>query len=712
MEDVPWMAWMAWTPATAAFFVALGLLLAIMIWLAVTRPEVERVGMLGIPTTRGDRLFLSLVLAAVIHLAWIGFFGAPPIAILPLGRGHSNCRACGSLTPFRWLLPWSCSARSRPAKSSRAGTTGVTPRFVTSNGGKHETHDSHGPPDDDGERHRADGLHGSPRGPGIRRRGGGQEVDRRGVPAFDAIQGRADEGDAVVHQRREAFHQLEISIVSETIATHEYESKVLAKAFTEITGIKVKHDVIQEGDVVEKIQTQMQSGRNIYDGWVNDSDLIGTHFRYNQTVSLTDFMAGEGKDVTLPTLDVADFIGKSFGTAPDGKLFQLPDQQFANLYWFRYDWFTNPDYKARFKAKFGYELGVPVNWSAYEDIAEFFTNDVKEIGGVKVYGHMDYGKKDPSLGWRFTDAWLSMAGNGDKGIPNGKPVDEWGIRMEGCRPVGSSVERGGDTNGPAAVYSIVKYVDWLNKYAPPNARGMTFSEAGAVPAQGNIAQQIFWYTAFTADMVKPGLPVVNADGTPKWRMAPSPHGAYWKEGMKLGYQDAGSLTLLKSTPLDRRKAAWLYMQFMVAKTTSLKKSHVGLTFVRESDIWDKSFTERAPKLGGLIEFYRSPARVQWTPTGVNVPDYPKLAQLWWQNIGDASSGAKTPQAAMDALAAAQDSVLERIEKSGVQGACGPKLNPKQTAEYWLPRSRRTAPSRRSASWRTRSPRARRSTTTR
>jgi glycerol transport system substrate-binding protein len=73
-----------------------------------------------------------------------------------------------------------------------------------------------------------------------------------------------------------------------------------------------------------------------------------------------------------------------------------------------------------------------VNWSAYEDIAEFFTNDIKEINGKKVYGHMDYGKKDPSLGWRFTDAWLSMAGNGDKGLPNGLPVDEWGIRMEGC----------------------------------------------------------------------------------------------------------------------------------------------------------------------------------------------------------------------------------------------------------------------------------------
>ena len=61
----------------------------------------------------------------------------------------------------------------------------------------------------------------------------------------------------------------EISVVSETITTHEYESKTLAKAFEEITGIKVKHDLIQEGDVVEKLQTSMQSGKSIYDGWIS-----------------------------------------------------------------------------------------------------------------------------------------------------------------------------------------------------------------------------------------------------------------------------------------------------------------------------------------------------------------------------------------------------------------------------------------------------------
>ena len=482
------------------------------------------------------------------------------------------------------------------------------------------------------------------------------------------------------------FAGMEIKVVSETIDTHSYESKTLAAAFTAITGIKITHDLIGEGDVVEKLQTQMQTGENIYDAYVNDSDLIGTHWRYQQARSLTKWMAGEGKDVTSPTLDLSDFIGPQFTTAPDGDLYQLPDQQFANLYWFRYDWFNDAKNKADFKAKYGYDLGVPVNWSAYEDIAEFFTGrDLSHLGVEgKVFGNMDYGKKDPSLGWRYTDAWMSMAGMGSKGEPNGLPVDEWGIRVnEKSQPVGACVARGGAANSPAAVYAVEKAIEWLQKYSPPQAQGMTFSEAGPIPAQGNVAQQMFWYTAFTAATVLPDLPVMNADGTPKWRMAPSPHGAYWEEGTKVGYQDVGSWTLMKSTPTDRAKAAWLYAQFVTSKTVDVKKAHTGLTFIRQSTIEHQSFTDRAPKLGGLIEFYRSPARVAWSPTGTNVPDYPRLAQLWWQNIGDAMSGAKTAQEALNSLCSDMEKVLVRLERSGVQGDVGPKMNKEMSDDYWL-----------------------------
>ena len=487
------------------------------------------------------------------------------------------------------------------------------------------------------------------------------------------------------------FKGMSIKVLSETIPTHEYESKVLTKAFEDITGIKVQHQLLGEGDVVMAVQTQMQTNVSIYDAYINDSDLIGTHARMQSAVNLTDWMAGEGKDVTLPTLDLKDFIGISFTTGPDGKLYQLPDQQFANLYWFRKDWFDKKDIQDKFKAKYGYDLGVPVNWSAYEDIAEFFTNDVKEIDGVKVYGHMDYGKRAPDLGWRMTDAWLSMAGAGSPGIPNGIPVDEWGIRMEkgSCNPVGASVTRGGAANGPAAVYAIAKWDEWLRKYAPPGAAAMDFYQSLPSLSSGNVAQQIFWYTAFTASLVgkNPNNKVVDANGMPLWRMGPSPKGPYWEEGMKLGYQDAGSWTLFKSTPVDRRKAAWLYAQFTVSKTVSLKKSHVGLTIIRDSDINHDSFTKRIPELGGLVEFYRSKNRVLWSPTGINVPDYPKLAQIWWQQIGDVNSGAFTPQQAMDRLAEEMDLVMSRMEAAdkanNAYGGCGPRLNKPREASYWL-----------------------------
>ncbi|MDV7145430.1 ABC transporter substrate-binding protein [Tropicimonas sp. TH_r6] len=488
------------------------------------------------------------------------------------------------------------------------------------------------------------------------------------------------------------FSGMEINVLSEGIPTHSYESEVLTKAFEEITGIKVNHQILGEGEVVQAVQTQMQTKRNLYDAYVNDSDLIGTHSRLQLAYNLTDFMAGAGADVTNPGLDLDDFMGIQFTTGPDGDLYQMPDQQFANLYWFRKDWFDREDLQAAFKEKYGYDLGVPVNWSAYEDIAQFFSEDVKNIDGVDIYGHMDYGKRAPDLGWRMTDAWLSMAGAGSKGEPNGVPIDEWGIRMEAgsCNPAGASVSRGGGTNGPAAVYAIRKWDEWLRAYAPPGAASYDFYQSLPALSQGNVAQQIFWYTAFTADMVAPksaGNNTVDDEGTPLWRMAPSPHGPYWEEGQKVGYQDVGSWTILNSTPEDRAKAAWLYAQFVVSKTVDTKKSHVGLTFIRDSTVRHESFTERAPKLGGLVEFYRSPDRVAWSPTGINVPDYPKLAQLWWQQIGDVNSGAFTPQEAMDRLAGEMDQVMARMqaadEQANVYGGCGPRLNEEMDPSEWL-----------------------------
>ena len=69
--------WMAWTFPTALFFWVIAALLLTFTWLAIRFPETPRKGILGIWTTRGDRLFISLLGSAFINLAWLGAAAAP-----------------------------------------------------------------------------------------------------------------------------------------------------------------------------------------------------------------------------------------------------------------------------------------------------------------------------------------------------------------------------------------------------------------------------------------------------------------------------------------------------------------------------------------------------------------------------------------------------------------------------------------------------------
>jgi predicted small integral membrane protein len=65
-------AWMAWTMPVAIFFICIGLMLVGMTIWEVRSPTIERKGFLPIRTTRGDRLFIGLLTAAYINLAWVG----------------------------------------------------------------------------------------------------------------------------------------------------------------------------------------------------------------------------------------------------------------------------------------------------------------------------------------------------------------------------------------------------------------------------------------------------------------------------------------------------------------------------------------------------------------------------------------------------------------------------------------------------------------
>lgn len=77
------LSWMAWTLPTAIFFGVIASLLITFTVLAIKFPETPRVGILRIETTRGDRLFITLLGSAFLNLAWLGLVGAhQPYALI------------------------------------------------------------------------------------------------------------------------------------------------------------------------------------------------------------------------------------------------------------------------------------------------------------------------------------------------------------------------------------------------------------------------------------------------------------------------------------------------------------------------------------------------------------------------------------------------------------------------------------------------------
>ena len=245
------IAWMAWTWQTAVFFSAHRRRCSrCMTILGLVRPEAER---LRRARHRDDARRPAVHLAARQRLHPSG------VARARRAEPLVGARPVGSSTPSRSSVACGgAETASEPRSRAAARQQTRTGRFDMQANVCHR----------DGCRPDRGAGVGALRG----RSGRGEALDRQRVPALHAVQGRSAEGDGVVHQggRRpsRAWRSRSSPRPSRPTSTSR---RCCAKAFTEITGIKVTHDIIQEGDVVEKIQTQMQSGRNIYDAWINDS---------------------------------------------------------------------------------------------------------------------------------------------------------------------------------------------------------------------------------------------------------------------------------------------------------------------------------------------------------------------------------------------------------------------------------------------------------
>ena len=96
MDSLLDLTWMAWTWPTATFFgFVIFSIFCMGIWEKFSPGGAPRRGILGIDTTRGDRLFISYLGAGFIHLAWLGLLGTPLWGAVILSFGFA-------FVIFRW----------------------------------------------------------------------------------------------------------------------------------------------------------------------------------------------------------------------------------------------------------------------------------------------------------------------------------------------------------------------------------------------------------------------------------------------------------------------------------------------------------------------------------------------------------------------------------------------------------------------------------
>lgn len=178
--------------------------------------------------------------------------------------------------------------------------------------------------------------------------------------------------------------------------------------FTALTGIKVIVEQTPWSDFTQKYNAELIAHGDAWDIIIGDSQDIGNGAVNGHYVELTDFLKSNGfdKKFTPECLSV-------FGEFPKGgqRYYGVPCLTDPTHFAYRKDLLDpNSEIGKDFKAKLGYDLGVPTSWKMLIDIAEYFRDNVKDMYGIGVYGDNGYDSLDM---FAETAIWCYGGGLGD-----------------------------------------------------------------------------------------------------------------------------------------------------------------------------------------------------------------------------------------------------------------------------------------------------------
>lgn len=290
------------------------------------------------------------------------------------------------------------------------------------------------------------------------------------------------------------------------------------------------------------------------------------------------------------------------------------------IMFYRKDIFENPEEKAAFKAKYGYELKVPVNWIQYRDLAEFFTrkpgdNLMGETLKHSFYGTSIAGKRHDAM----TCEWLNYAWSFGGGI-----FDEKGNLV---------------INNPKNVEALTYFKD-LVEFCPPGVSNNTWDELTTQMQQGIVAMEIQWNDCAPSIEDPETSKVVGKVGyalIPK-REVPVAHFGAW--------------TYFIPVDAPNAEAAWLFLQWVntykVQKAIALEGGFPCLTSVYN----DPELSEKLPYWKASLDAY------EISSTRPRLPEWNIMNNEMMLELSMVISGEQTSAQALSNLQKKYNNILK------------------------------------------------------
>ncbi len=333
----------------------------------------------------------------------------------------------------------------------------------------------------------------------------------------------------------------------------------LSKEFEAQSGHTMNFEFVPWPNFADRMLNELNSGGQLCDLMIGDSQWIGAGAENGHYVKLNDFFDANG--ISMDDFIPATVTGYSEWPKNTPNYWALPAFGDVVGWTYRKDWFERPEFQAEFRDTYGRDLGVPETLAELKDIAEFFQE--REIDGTTVYGAAIYTER------------------GSEGITMGvtNALYNFGFLYENPE---NPYEMDGFVNSPEAVAGLEFYKEIYDCCTPPGSSNWYMGENIDAYKSGQVALQMNF--AF----IWPGIHTDANVGGDRSGYFPNP------EGPGGHFAQLGGQGISVVAYSDKQDAALEYIQWFAQPDVQAKWWELGGYSALRAVVEDPGFAESQP----------------------------------------------------------------------------------------------------------------------